>query len=405
MPRPFDWPARRICKAVLYLGLLTSWHLPAAAQEPSRIAWPPVSLAPTRPAPSLLAQGSAQPVAPPAGPSSALPADQTTATSSRPAADASGQVLWQQFQHLSWDDVLAWLKVHGPAILLTLAMVSGVLWLARQLKERAVGWLVGRGQEETLVERTSRVQTLVSVMHNAVRTVVLTLGAMMVLQELGVPIGPLLGGAAVVGLAVAFGAQSLIKDYFTGFLVLLEQQYLLGDVVRIGGVTGKVEQITLRLTVLRDAEGAVHFIPHGQITTVTNLSHGWSRAVLDVSVAYQEDVDRAMEVFREVAAALRQDPLFQSLVLEDPQMLGVDQLGDSGVVIRMSLKTRPGRQWEVKRELLRRIKRRCDELGIEIPFPQRTVWVRGEWPAPRAIPRRVAEREGEARGPSSSGSG
>jgi small conductance mechanosensitive channel len=314
-------------------------------------------------------------------------------------------VLWQQFQHLSWDDVLAWLKVHGPAILLTLAMVSGVLWLARQLKERAVGWLVGRGQEETLVERTSRVQTLVSVMHNAVRTVVLTLGAMMVLQELGVPIGPLLGGAAVVGLAVAFGAQSLIKDYFTGFLVLLEQQYLLGDVVRIGGVTGKVEQITLRLTVLRDAEGAVHFIPHGQITTVTNLSHGWSRAVLDVSVAYQEDVDRAMEVFREVAAALRQDPLFQSLVLEDPQMLGVDQLGDSGVVIRMSLKTRPGRQWEVKRELLRRIKRRCDELGIEIPFPQRTVWVRGEWPAPRAIPRRVAEREGEARGPSSSGNG
>lgn len=314
-------------------------------------------------------------------------------------------MLWQQFQHLSWDDVLAWLKVHGPAILLTLAMVSGVLWLARQLKERAVGWLVGRGQEETLVERTSRVQTLVSVMHNAVRTVVLTLGAMMVLQELGVPIGPLLGGAAVVGLAVAFGAQSLIKDYFTGFLVLLEQQYLLGDVVRIGGVTGKVEQITLRLTVLRDAEGAVHFIPHGQITTVTNLSHGWSRAVLDVSVAYQEDVDRAMEVFREVAAALRQDPLFQSLVLEDPQMLGVDQLGDSGVVIRMSLKTRPGRQWEVRRELLRRIKRRCDELGIEIPFPQRTVWVRGEWPAPRAIPRRVAEREGEARGPSSSGSG
>jgi len=313
--------------------------------------------------------------------------------------------VWQQFQHLSWDDVLAWLRAHGPPILLTLAMVVGVLWLARQLKERAVSWLVGRGEEETLVERTSRVQTLVSVMHNSVRTVVLTLGAMMVLQELGVPIGPLLGGAAVVGLAVAFGAQSLIKDYFTGFLVLLEQQYLLGDVVRIGGVTGKVEQITLRLTVLRDVEGAVHFIPHGQITTVTNLSHGWSRAVLDVSVAYQEDVDRAMEVFREVAAALRQDPLFQSLVLEDPQMLGVDQLGDSGVVIRMSLKTRPGRQWEVKRELLRRIKRRCDELGIEIPFPQRTVWMRGEWPAPRAIPRRVAEREGEARGPTGSGNG
>jgi small conductance mechanosensitive channel len=319
------------------------------------------------------------------------------------AGEASGIVLWQQFRHLSWDDVLAWLRVHGPPILLTLAMVTGVLWLARQLKERAVGWMVGHGQKETLPERTNRVRTLASVLHNTVRTVVLTLGTLMLLQELGVPIGPLLGGAAVVGLAVAFGAQSLIKDYFTGFLVLLEQQYLLGDVVRIGGVAGKVEQITLRLTVLRDAEGAVHFIPHGQITTVTNLSHGWSQAVLDVSVAYQEDVDRAMEVFREVAMGLRQEPLFQTLILDDPQMLGVDQLGDSGVVIRLSIKTRPGRQWEVKRELLRRIKRRCDELGIEIPFPQRTVWMRGEWPAPRTIPRRVGEREGEGRGSSASG--
>lgn len=312
--------------------------------------------------------------------------------------------LFRQLQDLSWDDVLGWLRLHGPPILLTLAMAAGVLWLARQLKDRAVGWMVGNGQKETLAERTGRVQTLVSVLHNAARTVVLTLASLMVLQELGVPIGPLLGGAAVVGLAVAFGAQSLIKDYFTGFLVLMEQQYLLGDVVRIGGVTGKVEQITLRLTVLRDAEGAVHFIPHGQITTVTNLSHGWSQAVLDVSVAYQEDVDRVMEVLREVALALRQDGLFQSLILEDPQVLGVDQLGDWAVVIRMSLKTRPGRQGEVKRELLRRIKRRCDELGIEIPFPQRTVWLRGEWPVPREIPRRVVEREGDLRGPSGSAS-
>lgn len=285
------------------------------------------------------------------------------------------------------------MRRHGPPILLTLAMVTSVLWIARQLKERAVGWLVGNGQQETLPERTSRVQTLVSVLHNAVRTVVLALGALMLLQELGVPIGPLLGGAAVVGLAVAFGAQSLIKDYFTGFLVLLEQQYLLGDVVRIGQVTGKVEQITLRLTVLRDVEGAVHFIPHGQITTVTNLSHGWSRAVLDVSVAYQEDVDRVMEVFREVASGLRNDPQFQSLVVEEPLMHGVDQLGDSGVTIRFSIKTRPGRQWEVRRELLRRIKRRCDELGIEIPFPQRAIWIRdGEWSGPPAVPRRAASR-------------
>jgi small conductance mechanosensitive channel len=334
-----------------------------------------------------------------------LPAEQEAAHPPQPAQDASGVALLRQLQDLSWEDVLLWLRQHGPPILLTLAMVAGVLWLARQLKERAVGWMVGNGQKETLQERTSRVQTLVSVLHNAVRTVVLTLGALMLLQELGVPIGPLLGGAAVVGLAVAFGAQSLIKDYFTGFLVLLEQQYLLGDVVRIGAVTGKVEQITLRLTVLRDVEGAVHFIPHGQITTVTNLSHGWSRAVLDVSVGYQEDVDRAMEVFREAAHSLMQDPLFQPLILEDPQILGVDQLADSGVVIRMTVKTRPGRQWEVRRELLRRIKRRCDELGIEIPFPQRTVWLRGEWPVPRAIPRRVGDREGELRGPSSSGNG
>jgi small conductance mechanosensitive channel len=167
----------------------------------------------------------------------------------------------------------------------------------------------------------------------------------------------------------------LIKDYFTGFMVLLEQQYIINDVIRIGDITGQVERITLRMTVLRDLEGRVHFVPHGQIEKVTNLTHGWSRAVFDISVAYKEDVDRCIDLLRHLAVELSRDPRYGTMILEEPQMLGVDALGDCGVTIKFCLKTRPLRQWEVKRELLRRIKNRFDQLGIEIPYPQRTLHV------------------------------
>ena len=200
----------------------------------------------------------------------------------------------------------------------------------------------------------------------------------MILQEAGIPIAPLLGGAAVFGLAVAFGAQNLIRDYFYGFVILLENQYKLNDVVKIGDTSGQVEQITLRMTVLRDLEGNVHFVPNGQITTVTNMTHGWSRALFDIGVAYKENVDHVMAVLNELGDQLRKEPPYSAVILEPATMLGVDALGDSAVVIKFFIKTRPLQQWTVKRELLRRIKNRFDELGIEIPFPHRTVFHRLE---------------------------
>ncbi len=157
-------------------------------------------------------------------------------------------------------------------------------------------------------------------------------------------------------------------------MVLLEQQYLINDVVRIGEIVGQVERITLRMTVLRDLEGKVHFIPHGQITTVTNLTHGWSRAVFEIGVAYKESVDRVMDVLNTLSAELRRDEQYRFLILDDPVMLGVDALADSAVVIKFYIQTRPLQQWTIKREMLRRIKNEFDRLGIEIPFPHVTIY-------------------------------
>jgi small conductance mechanosensitive channel len=267
---------------------------------------------------------------------------------------------------------LAWLRDHGLKIVLILLLSSVILWLANRFHKRLVVFLAGgRG---TAAEQENRARTLVGVMHNALRTVVIALAVMMLLEEIGVSIGALLGGVAVAGLAVAFGAQSLIKDYFTGFLILLEQQYMIGDVVKVSGsnfsgLTGQVEQITLRVTVLRDVEGAVHFIPHGQITVVSNLTHGWSQAVFDVKVECAEHVDRVRDLFFELAAELRKDPMYGPMILNDPQMLGVDSLGDNNFTVRFTLKTLPLKRWEVKREMLQRINEKFQELKIKVSVP------------------------------------
>jgi moderate conductance mechanosensitive channel len=173
----------------------------------------------------------------------------------------------------------------------------------------------------------------------------------------------------VAGLAVAFGAQSLIKDYFTGFLVLLEQQYMIGDIVKIGAISGQVEKITLRLTVLRDPEGSVHFIPHGQINVVSNLTHEWSQAMFDLNVSASEHAERVRDLFFELAGEMRKDPTFGPMILNDPEMLGVDSLGDATFTVKFALRTQPLKRWQVKRELLRRIKERFQREQIKVSVP------------------------------------
>jgi small conductance mechanosensitive channel len=195
---------------------------------------------------------------------------------------------------------------------------------------------------------------------------------------------------AAVGLAVAFGAQNLIKDYFSGFVMLLENQYMLNDTVRIGDMTGQVERITLRMTVLRDASGVVHFIPNGTINSVSNETHGWSRALIEVGVAYKENIDHVIAVLTDLARQLRLDKTFGPLILEEATVPSVDALGDSAVVLKFAIKTKPNQHIPVKREFLRRVKNRFDELGIELPYPHRTLYHRtesaaGQFPNPTDI--------------------
>ena len=268
-------------------------------------------------------------------------------------------------------NVTRWVFSHGPNVLVILACFLVLRLVVRVVCRRVVVLMTHKGSGSRK-ERENRAHTIVSVFHNAATVLCYGGSTLMILEECEVPVGPLLGGAAVFGLAVAFGSQNLIRDYFYGFVILLENQYGINDVVRIGEITGKVERITLRMTVIRDMDG-VNFIPNGRIESVKNLTHGWSQAVLEISVSYKEDVDHVMDVLMDLGRELRKDPQFSEAILEDPTMLGVEQLGDSSVQIKFFLKTKPLEQWGIKREMLRRIKRRFDELAIEIPFPQRVV--------------------------------
>ena len=222
-------------------------------------------------------------------------------------------------------------------------------------------------------EAVKRAETLGRVARYIVAVVVSLVAGMLVLGELGVSLAPILGAAGVAGLAVGFGAQSLVKDFFTGFFLLLENQIRQGDVVKLGEHAGLVEEVTLRYVQLRDYEGHVHIVPNGMITSVINMSRGHAQAVMDVGVSYTTDLDRAMAVMHEVARQMREDPAHCGRILDDLEMAGVERWDDSAVVLRARLRVAPLEQWTVRREYLKRLKLAFDRAGIEIPFPQLTV--------------------------------
>ncbi|MFM1880014.1 MAG: hypothetical protein RLZZ344_248 [Pseudomonadota bacterium] len=223
-------------------------------------------------------------------------------------------------------------------------------------------------------EAARRLETLQRVFRYIATVVISVVTIMLVLAEVGISIAPILATAGVVGLAVGFGAQSLVKDYFTGFVMLIENQIRVGDIVEISGKSGLVEELTLRYVRLRDYEGSVHYVPNGTIVTVTNRSRLFAFAVMDIGVAYKEDIDRVYSVMRACAMELRNDPLQGHKILDDLEIAGVEQWADSAVVIRCRLKTGALEQAVVRREFLRRLKRAFDQEGIEIPFPHRTVY-------------------------------
>ena len=195
-----------------------------------------------------------------------------------------------------------------------------------------------------------------------------------VLGQVGVNIGPALASLGIVGLAISFGAQSLIKDLINGIFILMENQYAIGDVVRVGGISGLVEEVNLRRTVLRDLDGVVHFIPNSEISTASNFTKEYSRVNLNVSVAYGEDLDRVIDVINRVCSAMSEEPVWKQKIIKPPQVLRVDNLGDSGIEIKILGDTRPIMQWEVMGELRRRIKKEFDREGIEIPWPHMKVF-------------------------------
>ena len=254
-------------------------------------------------------------------------------------------------------------------------------WLLSRAVEALLSRLADRlisqaaTNDESPVEARKRVETLVRLLSQVVRIVLFVTLALVLLMQLGVQVGPLLASAGIIGLAVGFGAQSLVKDIITGFFMVMENQLRVGDVVTINGTGGLVETMTLRTVVLRDLSGTVHIFPNGSVTTLSNLTRGWSAYVFDIGVAYKEDPDVAIAALREIADKLQSDPYFGPKIIEPAEIFGVDQLGESAVVIKGRIKTLPITQWEVGREFLRRVKKAFGEQGIEIPFPHRTLYI------------------------------
>jgi len=258
---------------------------------------------------------------------------------------------------------------HGVTWLLTSGVRLVLLLVAAYLLLRMIRLLTGRLNrmlQGLSLERQKRAQTLSEVVQAAATTVLFVLTAMFLLQEIGVNIAPLLTAAGIGGLAIGFGAQNLVRDLITGFFLLLEDQIRVGDIVKVGDKSGLVEQLGLRVLLLRDFDGSVHMIPNGSITTVTNLTKDFSYAVLHIGVSYHTDLDEAAAVLTQVGADLRHDPQFAADLLGELQVVGVDDFADAQVKLTLRLKTIPSKQWYVSRELRRRIKKAFDEHNIQM---------------------------------------
>jgi len=270
-----------------------------------------------------------------------------------------------------------------------IAVILGFSYVATRLIVRSVPSIRKRivrrmTRNGANVELEKRASTIGGVFRKTVSAVIWVIAVIMVLREAGFDIAPILAGAGVVGLAVGFGAQNLVRDVISGVFLLLEDQIRVNDVAIINGTGGLVEQINLRTTVLRSLDGTVYVFPNGSITTLANMTHGYSYYMFDIGVAYKEDTDRVVEVVKKLADDLMQEEPYKNYILEALEVLGVDKFADSAVIIKFRIKTMPIQQWVVGREMNRRIKKQFDRLGIEIPFPHMSVYF-GEASKPFAL--------------------
>lgn len=289
-----------------------------------------------------------------------------------PALDLAGVPL-----NVGWhaEDLSGWATQNGVRIVLLLLLAFAASRFAASVIRRAEHEIVSDADPRSF-ERRKRVQTLGGIFRRLLSILIWAVATLMVMRELDVDITPVLTGAGIVGLAVGFGAQTLVKDIIAGFFLIAENQVRIGDVAAINGIGGAVEEINLRTIVLRDLEGVVHTIANGEIRTLANRTKDFSYYVIDIGVDYDEDTDRIVAAVRETAAVMMAEPAYATSILEPIEVLGVDAFNASEVTLRFRIRTLPLKQWEVGRELRRRIKKTFDAQGIRIPFPQMEITVR-----------------------------
>lgn len=305
---------------------------------------------------------------------------------------------------MDWKPVLDWLGSHGVRILIILVIGIAVYYALHKLIPTALRHgvkvkprLRRRPTKKDREEVEKRTQTLSRMFVGTGTIITVVVVVFMILSEMGMNLAPLLASLGIAGIAVGFGAQSLVKDVIAGVFILLENQYRVGDVARIADVTGIVEEINLRRTVLRDLDGIVHFVPNGEIRVASNFTKEWSRVNLNISVAYGTDLDRAIAVINAVGAEMVREPYWKSIILKAPEVLRVDNLGDSGIDIKILGDTKPIRQWEVMGELRKRLKKAFDQEGIEIPWPHTKLYFGNTLPrevvGEATVPPRVSSEE------------
>jgi len=280
-----------------------------------------------------------------------------------------------------WNDLVSqtvtWLISTLPSLLI-IAILAFILFKVTNFFLRRIKPIMlehmESGSDLDSRELKKRLDTLLGILRSIIKALIWVMVGMLVLRKIGIDIAPIIAGAGIVGLAVGFGAQELVRDFIAGFFMLLENQIREGDVAIVNGTGGLVEHVGMRTIVLRDLSGVVHVFQNGKINTLSNMTKNWSGMVFDIGVAYKEDTDKVAEVIQQVAEELRADPGFRDKILEPIEIFGVDGFGDSAVIMKARFKTVPIEQWAVGREYRRRLKKAFDEQGIEIPFPHRTIY-------------------------------
>lgn len=271
-------------------------------------------------------------------------------------------------------DIVNWLLYDFTYILISLVVVIVLIWLLNAISRNLEKVILKRSDALRDKEAQKRVKTLMSIGRGIMRLILWAIFALILLKRIGIEIGPIIASAGIAGVAIGFGAQELIRDFLAGFFVLLDNQIRTDDIVVINGTTGVVEKIELRTIRLRDHSGVVHIFQHGKVNTLSNMTKEWSALVFEIGVAYKEDVDTVIAIMKSVGEDLEKDSRFSGNILEPISILGVEQLANSSIQLKVRIKTQTGEQWQTRREYMRRLKYAFDKNGIEIPFPHTTLY-------------------------------